>query len=170
MLGAALVLVGLLFLISTVFSLNLWPFIWSVGLILAGVWLLMRPRLTRPGTLVNVDLLGDIRRTGIWQVRNEEFWHGVGDIELDLRGAEMPQGETTLRFYTFVGDVEVIAPRDIAVSVSAQGFAIDAVLFEQDYDGDFRRVEVASEGYAASERQLRLELTGFFADIKVRQI
>lgn len=168
--GVALVLIGILFLISTLFNLNLWPFCWSGGLILVGVWLLMRPRMAAPGTGVNVDLFGDTRRTGNWYVRDEEFWHGVGDVELDFHGAELPPGETTLRFYTFVSDVEVVAPRDMAVLVSVQGFVIDAALFDHDYDGFLRRLEVTSEGYAAAERRLRLELTGFIADIKVRQI
>jgi lia operon protein LiaF len=169
-LGIGLVLLGIIFLLSTVFHINLWPLCWSVGLILLGVWLVLRPRLAGPNSGTEVSLLGDMRRRGIWTVRNEELWLGVGDVDLDLTEAIIPPGETTLRFFTFVSDIDIYVPKTAGVSIHAMGFVTDADLLGRDYETFFAPVEVASEGYATAECRVRIELTGFVANLKVRRI
>lgn len=71
--GAALVALGIIFLLGTVFQIDLWPFCWSAGLILLGVWLVLRPKFAAPGSGTEVSLIGDLKRRGSWNVRDEEF-------------------------------------------------------------------------------------------------
>lgn len=170
LLGVGLVLLGIIFLLSNIFQINLWPFCWSIGLILLGVFLVLRPRLVGPDTGTHVSLLGDTRRRGAWTVRNEEFWLGVGDMDLEMTEALIPPGETTLRFYTVVGDVDMYIPQTVGVSVRAFAFVVDGDLLGRDYESFFTPVEVASEGYAAAERRIRVEVYGFITDLKVRRV
>lgn len=168
--GGGLVLLGLAFLLGTVFHINVWAFCWPAVLIGLGVWLVMQPQLRGgAGSASEVRLLGDLRRRGTWTVANEELWLGVADVDLDLTQAVIPPGETVIRIYGFVGDVKVYAPRDAGISVRASGFVLDTELFGHDYEGILNPIEAASEGYAQAERRVRIEMSCFVADLKVRQ-
>lgn len=169
-LGALLVIWGLVALIGAVFHIDVGPICWSVGLILVGVWLVLRPRFTSPGTVSSVSLIGEMQRNGSWQVTNEEFWMGVGDVDLDFRDAVIPAGETKLHIYTFVSDVELLLPRTVGIDLHIAGFVVDANLFGQKRETFLTPVEYTSEAYAGAEQRLRIEMTGFVSSLKAIQI
>lgn len=123
--GIVLVVLGLLFLLGTLFQINVWAICWPVGLILLGAWLVLRPSLTEDGKGSEVVLLGDLRRRGNWVVKDEEIWLGVGDANLDFTETDIPVGETRLRFLTFVGDVDLYVPAEVGVSIHVSGFVVD---------------------------------------------
>ncbi len=168
--GIVLVLLGVIFLLGTVFKINVWAICWPAGLIALGVWLILRPRLAGPGTGSEVVLLGELRRRGNWAVQNEEIWLGVADADLDFTGAEIPLGETRIRIFGFVGDVDVFVPAGVGISVNAAGFVIDSDLLGRDQETFLTPVEAVSEDYAAAERRLRIEMTSFVCDLKVKRV
>jgi predicted membrane protein len=168
-LGIFLVVLGLIFLLGTVFDINLWPYCWSVGFIALGVWLVMRPRLAGPGVSTEVSLIGDLRRRGNWAVRNEEIWHGIGDMELDLTQAAVPEGESVIRIYSFVGDLKVYIPSTVGVKVRTTGFFVDADMLDEKIQTFLSPAEVTSPNYAMSDRRVRIDMTGFVAEVKARQ-
>jgi lia operon protein LiaF len=168
--GGLLILIGLAFLIGRVFNVDVWVFCWPVGLIGLGVWLLLRPRMVGPDTVVQFRALGDIRRRGAWEVGDEEFWIGVGDVDLDLTGATIPIGETRLRFFGFVGDVEVIVPEGVGVWVSSTAFLTDGKLLGRKEEHFLVPVHVSSDDYEMAERKVRVEVTFFVTDLKVRRV
>jgi predicted membrane protein len=168
--GLVLVLLGVLSLVSTVFHIDAWAFCWPVAFILAGTWLVLRPTLNRGGTASNVVLLGDLRRRGTWSVRDEEIWLGVADVDLDFTSAEIQPGETHIKLYGFVGDVDLIFPATVGVSVSAMGFVVDSDLFGRPYKTVLAPVEASSDGYASAERKVRIEMIGFVTDLKIKKI
>lgn len=169
-LGVFLVVLGLIFLLGTVFDINLWPFCWSAGLIGLGVWLVMRPRLAGPEVSTDVSLIGDLKRRGAWVVRNEEIWHGIGDVELDFTQAAVPQGESLIRMYTFVGDLKVYAPPEIGVRVTTKGFFVDAELLGEKIQTFLSPAEAVTPNYAEADRRVRIEMTGFVNEVKVSQV
>jgi lia operon protein LiaF len=168
--GAVLVALGLMSLLSTVFRIDFGALCWPILLIAIGVWLVLRPRLASPDSGTEVLLIGDRRRRGEWTVRNEEFWLGVGDVELDMTQAVIPPGETVIRFYSFVSDVDIFVPRAVGVAIHVNGFVIDSDLLGQDYDSFLSPVSVSSDNYTAAESRLRFEMTSFVADLKVKQV
>lgn len=168
--GAVLVALGLLSLLSTVFHIDFGALCWPVLLIGIGVWLVLRPRLTSPDSASEVLLIGDRRRRGEWTVRSEEFWLGVGDVELDMTQAVIPPGETVLRVYSFVGDVDIFVPRSAGVAVQMNGFVIDSDVLGQDYDSFLTPVSVQSENFSTAESRLRVEMTSFVVDLKIKQV
>lgn len=169
-LGVILVVLGIIFLLGTVFKIDLWPLCWSFGLIGLGVWLVLRPRLAPPEVDTEVSLFGEIRRRGRWNVHNEEIWHGLGDVELDFSEADIPPGETVLKFYTFVGDVEIYVPKTAGISIQTMAFVADTDLLGEKYEAFLSPVSVVSPEYLAAEKRLRIELLGFVTEIKVRQV
>jgi len=170
LIGILIIVVGLTFLIGELFDVDTGALCFPVGLIVLGVLLLLRPYLASPGMESQLRLLGDVRRYGDWQVSDEEIWLGVGDIRLDMTGADIPVGETQIRILGFVGDVRVRVPEDVGVSVSCASFVTEArVLGRKHSRLFFAPLQVSSEGYEEAERKLRLEINCFVGDIKVRQ-
>jgi len=167
--GAVIVFVGLIFLIGNVLNINVWAFCWPMGLILLGVWLLLRPRLVGPDTAVRQKLLGDIHRDGPWQVTDEEFWIGVGEVDLDMTHADIPVGETKIRVFGFVGDVDVFVPEGVGIVVSSTAFVTDARVLGQKRDGILFPFHHASDDYETAEHKIRLEVTSFVVDIKIKR-
>ena len=103
--GIAFIGIGLLFLVGTVFRVDVWAFCLPIGLIVAGAWLLLRPSMVGPDTRVQQKVLGDIRRKGAWDVVDEEIWLGVGDVRLDLTEATIPTSESRIQVFGLVGSV-----------------------------------------------------------------
>jgi lia operon protein LiaF len=161
--------VGTLLLIGNVLDVDVWVFCWPIGLILLGLWLLMRPQLVGRDTAVRQKLLGDIRRRGAWQVEDQEFWLGIGDVNLDMTEAEIPTGETNLRVWHFVGSVKLHVPEDVGVSLSANAFVADVRFFDRKQDSIISPVHMTSDNYEAAERKIRLETTAFVADVRIRR-
>jgi predicted membrane protein len=168
-LGVVVILLGVLFLIGNVFDVDVWALCWPIGLILLGLWVLLRPQLVGSDAAVRQKLIGDIRRTGTWQVTDEEFWIGIGDVRLDLSEAEIPPGETRLRVFGFVGTVRLIAPEDVGISLSSSAFVADVRLFGRKRDSILVPVHMTSDDYETAERKIRLETTAFVGDVRVRR-
>jgi predicted membrane protein len=169
LIGVVIVLFGLMSLIGGLLDIDVGDFCFPAGLILFGIWVLLRPRLVRPDRALQTRLFGPIRRDGAWQVTDEEFWLFVGDVNLDLTRAEIPLGETLIRVFGFVGNVRLLVPEGVGVSVSSTGLVSDVRLLSQRRDGFLAAVDLASDSYEIAERKVRLETVFFVTDLRVRQ-
>jgi predicted membrane protein len=167
--GVAIIVIGLIALIGNIFDVDLGRFLCPTILILAGVWLLVRPRLVSSGTLLTTKLLGDVHRSGEWQVVEEEITLGVGDIELDMAHADIPSGETRIRAFGFVNGIRLIVPEGVGVIVSSLAFLTEAKLFDQKHTRFFAASQFVSDDYETAERKVHLDLSYFVADVKVRR-
>jgi predicted membrane protein len=166
-LAMVIILVGVVLLIGNVFDVDVWALCWPVALILLGLWVLLRPRMIGADTIARQKLLGNIRRRGEWQVMEEEFWIGIGDVKLDMTEAEIPAGETQLRIWNFVGDVRLTVPPEVGVSVSSSAFIADVRVLGRKRDSFLAPVRITSENYETAERKIKLETTSFIADVRV---
>jgi hypothetical protein len=170
LLGLAMVLLGVLFLAGSIFHVDVWAFCWPVGFILVGIWLVLRPGLSRGNNTPDIVLIGDLRRRGNWIVKDNEIWLGIADVDLDFTGAEIPPGETRYKIYGFVGDVDLVVPAAVGTKVSATGFVIDADLFGRKHQAFLYPVKSTSDDYVTADRKLTIEMVGFVIDIKVKKI
>jgi predicted membrane protein len=167
--GIAILTIGLIALIGALFDVDLGRFLCPTVLILAGVWLLVRPRTARHGTAFTTRLLGGVRRRGDWQVTDEEITLGVGDIELDMVHADIPPGETRIRASGFVNGVRLIVPEGVGVAVTSMAFLTEVQVFDQKYTRFFDAGRFASEDYETAERKVNLDLSCFVVDVKVKR-
>jgi predicted membrane protein len=167
--GVAIIVIGLIALIGNILDLDLGRFLCPTILILAGVWLLVRPRMARPGTTFTTKLLGDVRRSGEWQAVEEEITLGIGDIELDMTHADIPTGETRIRAFGFVNGISLIVPEGVGVMVSSMAFMTEAKVFGQKHTRFFAASQFTSDDYETAERKVHLDLSYFVADVKVKR-
>jgi predicted membrane protein len=167
--AVVIILIGAIFLIGNLLDVDVWVFCWPIGLILLGLWLLFRPQLVGSDAAVGQKLLGNIRRKGVWQVTDEEFWLGIGDVRLDMTEAEIPIGETRIDVWHFVGDVRLVVPEGVGVKLSSSAFFVDARLFNRKVDSILTHVEMTSEDYETAERKIRLGTSSFVGEIRVRR-
>ena len=66
-----------------------------------------------------VAVMGDSRRQGRWRVERPLAAVAVmGDVVLDLRGAEVPQGDVEINATAVMGDVKVYVPDGVDVELS----------------------------------------------------
>ena len=166
--GGLLILIGVLVLAGSIFDVSIWKFFWPILLILLGLWILIRPRWVSPRGPAQFLIFDNLRRKGAWQVKNEEIWSFLGDVVLDLTSAEIPVGETVYRIYGFIGDVDIIAPQGVGVSVSTAGFINEVKIFGKKQSSFLLPIEMSSEAYESAERKIRLDVAFFISDVKAK--
>jgi len=167
--GGALVVLGLLALVSSWIHVDFCALVLPLALIAAGVYIILRPRFAAPGTAMHVRLLGDVKRTGAWTALDEELWVLVGDATFDLTQATLPPGETVIRFLGFVGDLKLIVPEGVHIAVSSAAFLTSSKVFGAKRDTFLEPFETASEGYDAAESKLRFESWHFVTGLRLRR-
>lgn len=65
-----------------------------------------------------VSVIGDVKRTGRWRLAERSIAvAGIGDFNLDLRGAEIEDPEPTITIVSLIGDVSVVVPEGVGVEV-----------------------------------------------------
>jgi hypothetical protein len=167
--GSFFILCGGAWFVASLLHISFWAICFPLGLILLGVlFLVARPPLFGPSSESGTHFVGDIVRGGEWSVKNEEFWMFVGDVRLDMTRAQFPTGETTIHLNAFVTDIDISAPSDVAVSLSATSFVADAEFNGQRVERFLSGVQMSTPDYATAERKLRLVTTCFVGDVKVK--
>jgi hypothetical protein len=166
--GAGLVVAGLVVVVGSLLELDVGLLCLPTVLILLGAAILLRPFLAGPETAVRAAILGPVRRSGSWQVTEEEIWLGVGDVNLDLSEAEIPLGETTIRVFGFVGTTRLWVPEGIGVTVAPTAFLSTIRMMARKRDLFFSSARMMSDGYETAERKIRLETLFFVSDVRVK--
>ena len=168
--GIILIVVGVIFLIARILDISIWGIFWPLILMGLGVWLLLRHRTIDPDTSVSQKFIGDIRREGSWQVTNEEIQIFIGDVELDMTRATIPDGMIKIRIFGFIGDVDILVPRDVGLSVSTTGFITDAKVLGHKEDKFLSGIHRTSDNYEKAKQKIQLETNFFINDLTVKQV
>jgi predicted membrane protein len=168
-LGAFLIGLGVLLLLGTFLHINMWAVIWSAGLVILGLLLLFRTNRTRSGTRSNFSLIGDTRRSGVWQAENEEIWSGIGDIHLDLTQAALPEGDITLRIYCLIGDVEISVPGGVGLNVVSSGLISELKHRGSTQSSFLQPLTYTSPEFAKTGRRVNVETVALISEVNIRQ-
>jgi hypothetical protein len=98
---------------------NFWNIFWALALILFGWLILSGGAAGKP----NLVVMGGLERKGSpWELKSGSFFVIMGGVDLDLRDAVIPEGETNLDFTIVMGGVDLRVPEDI--EVHCQGSAV----------------------------------------------
>src|SRR5512145_1636856 len=151
--GMVLILIGILSLISNWVNVNWFGLFFPALLIFFGVWMLIKPRQVGFIGDSNVTFIGEVERSGNWQVKGESFLAFVGDVDIDLTKAEIPLGETSYSFTGFVTDTEIIVPADVGVRLSAAGFISEAKIQGKKEESFLFPLTWTSDNYTSAERK-----------------
>jgi lia operon protein LiaF len=167
--GLGIIAVGLVILVGNLLDVDLGFLCLPAILILLGIGLLLRPWLASPDTAIRGSVFGPIRRSGAWQVADEEIWLFVGDVNLDLSEAEIPPGESTIRVFCLVSSIRLIVPEGVGVAISPLAFLASVKLLGRKRDIFFAQSSLSSEAYETAERRIRIEPACLVADVSVRR-
>mgnify|MGYP000618449652 CR=1 FL=1 len=171
LIGALLMVAGILLLLGSLFDINLWAVCFPLGLILLGVFVLFRPRMVGPDTTSHIAFVDEAERSGPWALTNEEHWAFVLDGTFDLTKADIPSGETLIRAFGFVNDVDILVPADVGLALDLASFVTSLKANgDAEEDSFLAPVSWRSDGYKGMERRVRFEMTQFVGDVKVRTI
>ena len=167
--GILVIVYGIFLLAGEVFHFDSWAFFCPLLLIGLGVWLILRPRMLGSRGEVHTRILGDIIRGGSWQVQPEEIWLGIGDVLLDFNEAHIPEGETTITIFGFVGDVKTYVPEGVGIKVYCSAFVSDVRMFEDKESSIFMPLDRSSDDYAACSKKVIIKTNHFVVGVKVRR-
>jgi predicted membrane protein len=167
--GIGIIVVGLVILAGNLLAVDLGFLCMPAILILLGVGLLLRPWLVSADTAVRATVFGPIRRSGAWQVADEEIWLFVGDVNLDFSGADIPPGETTIRVFCLVSSICLIVPEGVGVAVSPVAFLADIRMLGKKRDIFLAQSRMSTEDYGSAERRIQVQPTCLVADVRVRR-
>lgn len=95
--------------------------------------------------------------------------HLIGDLRLDLSQEHIPDGETPYDLSALIGDITVLVPQDLAVSVDAEVMIGDLNVFGQRQEGIGRHLHFESPGYADATRKVRILAHLMIGDVTVQQ-
>ncbi len=102
-----------------------------------------------------------------WTVDDAVVSTVLGDISLDLRQAELPEGETQLTLLCWLGTIQVRVPRDVGVDVTAQAIVGTVDILGRREEGVVRDIRVRSDAYEAQPRRLQMRLSTFVGELLV---
>jgi lia operon protein LiaF len=98
------------------------------------------------------------------------YLHPFGDVTLDLTDIEtFPEGTTDIEFDLFAGELEVILPDDLPVSIDVFVGAGDLSLFDESYDGGDLERSYKDEGFDSATRRLDLEIDNGAGGVRIRR-
>jgi lia operon protein LiaF len=155
---------GVLQIFSYFLKVNFLAILFALGLIILGVILLLRPEFAFLGPGAKFRPICEINRNSEWVAQNEEIWTFIGDIQLDLSRADIPPGETTIRIFGFVGDIDLYSAQEIGISITSAGFLNQTNFLGQKREVFFTPVSYKSANFVEFERRIRIEIMGFVVE------
>jgi len=167
--GIVLVCLGLIALLEALFVVDLWRFVGPVLLIGIGVLLILRPQLAGPDVHVQMPVLGDMRKTGVWEATQHEIWWVVGSNRLDFTEAVFPKGDARIKIIGFVAEVRVILPEDVGLRVEASGVVSELKSMDGKQERIFSFLEYETPNFNDAENRVALQTIGFVSEIKVKR-
>ncbi len=172
--GAYLCLLGLLLLSDEAG----WREIGTRGLVEAGIGLfllalgvlaiLAEARARRVRRRLS-QTFGHIRSAENWSVEDGVLRTVFGDIDLDLREAELPPGETALTLLVWVGAIRLRVPFGVGLEVEAQTFVGTVDVLGKREEGIVRDILVRTDNYEQQERRLHVRISTVIGELEVVQ-
>lgn len=167
--GIVLVLIGLFSLMALFFHFNPWGYFFPLLLVALGVWLILRPQIRGRDIEVETPILGDVRKTGVWEARDHEIWLFAGDVRLDFSQATLPEGDALVRIVGFVSDIEVILPEDAGLTVEAGAIVSGIKSFDGKRERFLTGITYQSPDYDLAEKRIKLETIGFVSEVQIKR-
>lgn len=167
-LGIALIALGVLSLLEVLFDINFWRFLGPLFLIGLGVLLILRPRIAGENVKVQMPILGDVRKSGTWEVTDHEIWMIAGTNRLDFTDAVFPEGDGRIRIFGFVADVKITLPDDVGLKIESNAFVSEFKGLNSKEERILSPLLYHSTNYSETQKRINLSTLGFVSDIKVK--
>lgn len=115
--------------------------------------------------------IGHVRSDGRgWTIGDAVVSTVIGDISLDLRRAELPDGVTELTLLCWLGTIQVRVPQDVGVDVTGQAIIGTVDILGRREEGMVRDFRVRSENFATAQKRVQMRLSTFVGELLVVQV
>lgn len=104
------------------------------------------------------------------KTHNVEVSMFIGDIEINLNGADLQMGLNRIIISSFIGDIRIFAPKDMAVFTCASNFIGDIEAIGKRSSGFGNSLEAQTANYDTAEKKMYIAANNFIGDIKIFQI
>ncbi|WP_127585355.1 cell wall-active antibiotics response protein LiaF [Paenibacillus koleovorans] len=105
-----------------------------------------------------------------WELKNASLWNLIGEVYIDLSLAVPEQKETTLLVQGVLGDVDIIVPEDLGVSVHASVLMGRVEAAREKDTGVLNKVVWQSPNYEASDTKVKLIVSYLVGDIDIKLV
>lgn len=96
---------------------------------------------------------------------------GIGDTIIDLSYTVLPKGETVIFIRNLIGNIQVLVPYDIEVSVNHSVIAGAVEIFESQESKIFNQsLQVQTPGFEQAEQRIKIFTSVLVGDIGVKRI
>jgi len=103
-----------------------------------------------------------------WTARSSRISAAVSEIAVDLTNAIFEEPEIVLNLQGLVGDIDVVVPEDIGLSVNAQVAVGELRVAGERSSGFGNRLVWTSPNYETAENRVQLHLSYAIADVHVK--
>lgn len=142
---------------------NLWGLFWPAILVLAGIRLLSGHR----GS-ANVAVMGTVnKRHANWDLKPQDYWAVMGGVHIDLRTANIPDGETVIHATCVMGEVTVWVPEQLAVVCRGNCIMGGLNFFGREQGGIITNHEAEHGDVLNSTKVVRIQCDSIMGNVKV---
>lgn len=168
-LGIILVVLGIFSLLGQVFpDLRIGRFFFPLFLIGLGVLLILRPRMVGSGVIIEYPIIGDLRKTGNWDVSQHEIWWLVGSNRFDFSEARFPIGEAKIKVIGFVADITIILPEDVGLLIESTAIVSEYKGLQRKQDLFLNTLQEETPNYLTANKRVKVQAFAFVSEVKVR--
>lgn len=124
-----------------------------------------------PGKVKYSKFLGDMQiECQNVSLQNVEVSMFIGDLHINLRGGRLSPGLNRMIISGFLGDVQILAPRDLPLFVHCSGFVGDVEVLGKRASGFGNTLDSQTDTYAGAVSKLYIATNNFIGDIRVYQV
>ncbi|MCH8872521.1 cell wall-active antibiotics response protein [candidate division KSB1 bacterium] len=184
--GVLLITLGVVFLLAKLDIMDIGDFFrifWPVILIVIGFKLILNRNAggsaeSSKETLIQNDeqavkyskVFGDVKL----RLESQDFRGGsistmLGEIDIDLSELNIKEGEQTLTLSGVIGEISVLLPKTLKVSVKTNVTIGDIKILDKTDDGFFINRTYQSEGYETAKKKLYISVSQVIGDIEIRR-
>lgn len=116
-------------------------------------------------------MVGNLRMIDcVYELEDINIQYGLGDVEIDLTTAMIPEGETVIVIRGVVGNIRLYVPYDIELSLNHSVLVGKVSLPGHEESGLNRNVILMTEQYKEAPRRIKIISSLLVGDTEVRKI
>lgn len=105
-----------------------------------------------------------------WVMEDMSVWNGVGDVRINLATAHLEDKTYHIRVEGWVGDVRILVPASIPVSVQAEVNLGDVNVFEHAESGTGRNVYHTDVSFDTAVRRVQIDARLKIGDVQIVRV
>lgn len=167
LIGSILVIIGVFSIVDSLFNINLWSLILPLLLIAIGFFILFRPKSLSGDSDFILRFVNEIDEFHTNAIKPAEYLSFVTDIKFDLSTATIPDGETNIRFNSFVNEIKITLSENVGLKISARGFVNNSKIKGKEEDNIFSPFEYESPDYEIQTCKVFIQTLSFVSEIEI---